>query len=594
MHQAAIFRQSAGQKVSQHYFLVNSYILHRFASCLEWKQQRKTTLKARASLANLKHSLSLPANLPKEGTSWLCCGLQWTVKKAPFTRRSKFVILATNIYFWSHFAVVVFNLVDFVKDITFATAVQHFDTNIVQSFSDRRYEQYFDFNVFYVFVISVGLMVAAQVVTYLYWLMITKKPKFLLACEHQGLATRALLQLVQYIPSTLPTVLFAQDSAVKLELGEQEDALMDPNNFHHHLELLSEERLLEKLALNIKIIEVVVEAYGQLIIQSVVLLRLRALIQTDYFKYFGISFEYVIIISMVFSIFSIFTTFWSYHIRSKQYFRQAVSAYTLLQLVTWILLITTKLIVYVVAFINFPALFFIPILLQFLVTGAILSFSNVSPSFKASPWHDRMIHCMVCCVLPLAVSECPQWQLEDVYSERVEGRCKVDSENKEDGTEQEEEGAANVGFDDDAINLDSLTHIIKKDKLKRVNTIMYQAEMEKKSRGEMMLALFLYTFECFSVASFSAVMYRFYHFESYRDFLENFVKEHASFLSFLPVPGFYGVVVALMALVTGVVVFSGLLIMTYYKRLHPRLTMFSVGREGHPSHQGETPSTRRL
>ena len=82
--------------------------------------------------------------------------------------------------------------------------------------------------------------------------------------------------------------------------------------------------------------------------------------------------------------FSIFTTFWSYHIRSKQYFRQAVSSSTFLQVITWIALITTKLVVYVIAFINFPALFFIPIVIQFCVTASILSFSNVSPSFKAS------------------------------------------------------------------------------------------------------------------------------------------------------------------------------------------------------------------
>lgn len=329
------------------------------------------------------------------GLNYFCCGLHINVQKAPFSPRSKLTIMATNIYFWSHLTVVFFNLVDFVKDITFATAVQHFDTNIVQSYSDRRYEQYLDFNVRYVFLISVGLMVVTQVITYLYWSMITKKPRFLIACQHQSLTTRALQLAVQYIPCTLPILLFAQDATVKMELGEQEDAVMNPDVFHRHLELLYEERLVEKLALNIKIIEVVVEAYGQLIIQSVVLLRLKALIQTDFFKYFGISFEYVIIASMVASVFSIFATFWSYHSRSKQHFRQAVSSSTFLQLITWILLIATKLLVYVVAFINFPALFFIPVVLQFLVTGAILSFSNVSPCFKASPWHDRVIHCMV-------------------------------------------------------------------------------------------------------------------------------------------------------------------------------------------------------
>ena len=112
---------------------------------------------------------------------------------------------------------------------------------------------------------------------------------------------------------------------------------MNTKNFLNHLELLYEERLVEKTSLNIKIIEVnivdikfskkyftyqvVCETYGQLIVQSVVLLRLKTLIQTDYFNYFGISFEVIIMMSMVISILSLFTTFWSYHTRSKQRFR---------------------------------------------------------------------------------------------------------------------------------------------------------------------------------------------------------------------------------------------------------------------------------
>ena len=525
-------------------------------------------------MANLRSSLSVVENIPREGVSWSCCGLEFIARRAPFRRRSIFAILASNIYFWSHFAVIFFNLVDFVKDVTFATAVKHYDTNIIQSGERIKkngtepYQEYEDFNVYYVFLISVNLMVAAQLITYLYWSMITRKPAFLMPCEHQGLVTRFLLQLVQYIPSTLPIVLFAEDSSVKLSLGEEEDSVMDPNNYHRNMELLNEERLLEKLALNIKIIEGVVEAYGQLIIQSVVLLRLKAIITTDYYKYFGISFEYVIIISMVTSIFSIFTTFWSYHIRSKQYFRQAISSYTFLQLITWILLITTKLVVYVFAFMNFPALFFVPVLVQFFVTALILSFSNVSPSFKASAWHDRVIHCMVCCVLPLAMSECPQWQPQDICAKEVEEREANDG--KQDDGEEEEEGNGNVAFEDDGINMDSFTstaQIIKTEKsaLKRVDTVSYQvkyrnpkvmknflqADMEKKSRGEMLLALFLYTLECFSVLGFSALMYEFYHFERYQANWEGFVKEHVNFFGLLPagVPGFYGVVIGLAFMV---------------------------------------------
>ena len=206
----------------------------------------------------------------------------------------------------------------------------------------------------YVFITSVSLILFSQLMTYLYWTMITRKPNFLMTCEHQGWLSRIGQLFIQYLPSTLPILLFAQDTSLKIALGEQNDSKsvfsqfnviitsisyreMNTQNFLNHLELLYEERLVEKTSLNIKIIEVILvnfkplislltcqvvcETYGQLIVQSVVLLRLKTLIQTDYFNYFGISFEVIIMMSMVISILSLFTTFWSYHTRSKQRFR---------------------------------------------------------------------------------------------------------------------------------------------------------------------------------------------------------------------------------------------------------------------------------
>ena len=259
----------------------------------------------------------------------VCCGLAFTlnISPAPDRRRSKFKIAASNHFFWLHFVIVLFNLGDLVKDITFTAAVQHFDRNIVQDFQTAdgeivsRYQQYYDFNVYYVFLTSVGLILFSQAVTYIYWTMISRKPNFLMSCEHQGILSRIGQIMIQYLPSTLPILLFAQDTSVKIAIGEREDSDMEPTQFMDHLELLYEQRLVEKISLNIKIIEVVCETYGQLIVQSVVLLRLKTLIQTDYFNYFGIKFEFIIMLSMVISVLSLFTTFWSYHTRSKQRFR---------------------------------------------------------------------------------------------------------------------------------------------------------------------------------------------------------------------------------------------------------------------------------
>jgi len=392
------------------------------------------------------------------------------------------------------------------------------------------------------------------------------------------------------LPSTLPILLFAQDTSVKISLGNMhQNQKMDATNFMEHMELLYEERLVEKTSLNIKIIEVVCETYGQLIVQSVVLLRLKTLIQTDYFNYFGISFEVIIMMSMVISILSLFTTFWSYHTRSKQRFRRLLSWSTFLQLVTWILLIITKLAIYVISFINFPGLFFVPVVIQFCVTLIVLTFTNVSPSFHASAWHDRLIHCMVCCVLPLAVSDDPQWQLQDVSLEKFKQPVTQDL----DSTIASDNGDSNNGFENDDGSLQSfgsITRILKKDKrtLRRMKTLSAE-EFEKKSRNEMMLALFLYTFECISVTAFSGIMYQFYHFEKYREYLKKFVSE---FFSFTPlIKSYYGVIVLMCVCVFTVVILSSILIITYYKKLHPRLNMFTVYSQASREMVHETVST---
>ena len=114
--------------------------------------------------------------------------------------------------------------------------------------------------------------------------------------------------------------------------------------------------------------------------------------------------ETIVIMSMSMSILSMFSTFWSYHTRSKKNSRHLLSLGSLIQMFTWMLLIATKIGVYVFSFINYPGLFFVPVLIQFSITFIILSYSKISPIFRAFSFHDRVIHCLVSCVLPLAVS----------------------------------------------------------------------------------------------------------------------------------------------------------------------------------------------
>ena len=240
-------------------------------------------------------------------------------------RRSKLRIIASNPRFWLHLIILLFTLGDLVKDINFSAAVNHYDKNVLknlQTFDGKtRYQQYHFFNIFYIYLTSVGLILSGQIVTYIYWSMVSRKPNFLMRYEEQGIWSRIGQIVIQCLPSTLPILLFAEDTSLKIALGEKEDAVMDPTQFLLHQELLSEQRLLEKVSLNLKIIEAVCETYGQLILQIVMLIRLKIIIKSDFFNFLGIQFESIILLSILLSVLSLFTTFWSYHSRSKLGFR---------------------------------------------------------------------------------------------------------------------------------------------------------------------------------------------------------------------------------------------------------------------------------
>ena len=240
-------------------------------------------------------------------------------------KRSKFRIVGSNPRFWLHLIILLLTMSDFVKDVNFSSAVNHYDKNVLQNLQtndeESRYKQYHLFNVFYVYLTSVGLILSGQIVTYIYWFMLSQKPNFLMSYEQLGIGPKICQIVIQYLPSALPILLFVEDTSLKIAIGEKEDLEMDPSQFLIHQELLSEQILLEKVSLSIKIIEAVCETYGQLILQIVILIRLKFLIKSDFFKFLGIKFEIIILLSILMSVLSLFTTFWSYHSRSKKGFR---------------------------------------------------------------------------------------------------------------------------------------------------------------------------------------------------------------------------------------------------------------------------------
>ena len=111
----------------------------------------------------------------------------------------------------------------------------------------------------------------------------------------------------------------------------------------------------------------VTESFGQLIITCLLIVRFQWLIEKDY-KSFGLDFKTYIIFTMTVSFLTMIHAIYKYHNRHRRSLRPMASLATPILLVTWSMLITTKVFVYVICFINTPGLFFAPVLIKMVVS----------------------------------------------------------------------------------------------------------------------------------------------------------------------------------------------------------------------------------
>ena len=107
----------------------------------------------------------------------------------------------------------------------------------------------------------------------------------------------------------------------------------------------------------------VTESFGQLIITCLLIFRFQWLVEKD-FKSFGIDFKTYIILTMIVSFLSMIHAIYKYHNRYRRSLRPMTNIGTPILLFTWTLLIVSKIIVYVIAFINTPGFFFVPALIK--------------------------------------------------------------------------------------------------------------------------------------------------------------------------------------------------------------------------------------
>ena len=144
----------------------------------------------------------------------------------------------------------------------------------------------------------------------------------------------------------------------------------------------------------------VTESFGQLIITCLLIVRFQSLLEKDY-KSFGINFETYILITMTVSFLTMIHAIWKYHNRHRRSLRPMASLATPILLFTWSMLITTKVFVYVVCFINTPGFFFIPALLKMFVSFVL--FEVLLEDFREKRKHEKFIYLLISFMVPTSL-----------------------------------------------------------------------------------------------------------------------------------------------------------------------------------------------
>ena len=143
------------------------------------------------------------------------------------------------------------------------------------------------------------------------------------------------------------------------------------------------------------------ESFGQLFVTSLLSVRFKWLLDKDY-KSFGLDFKTYIMITMMVSFSTMIKAVYNYHVRHRSSLRPMFSLSTIVLVFCWALLIVSKVVIYVICFINTPALIFIPIVLRIFVSFII--FECLDNDFKMKEVHEKFIYLLVSFLAPISMA----------------------------------------------------------------------------------------------------------------------------------------------------------------------------------------------
>ena len=106
------------------------------------------------------------------------------------------------------------------------------------------------------------------------------------------------------------------------------------------------------------------EAFGELVIQSILLFRFEWLVAKDTSSSFGLSFQIYMISVMSISFATMVSAILAYHNRDRKSVRNTFSLHTASLVLFWVILLVTKVTVYLFGFMNSPGLFWVPMLVK--------------------------------------------------------------------------------------------------------------------------------------------------------------------------------------------------------------------------------------
>ena len=144
----------------------------------------------------------------------------------------------------------------------------------------------------------------------------------------------------------------------------------------------------------------VTESFGQLIVTCLLITRFHWLVEKDY-KSFGINFQTYIILTMTVSFLTMIHAIYKYHTRNRRSLRPMATFATLVLLLTWSLLITMKVFIYVICFINTPGLFFVPVIAKMLLSHILFHF--FVEDFRGKRKHEKFIYLLISFMVPTSL-----------------------------------------------------------------------------------------------------------------------------------------------------------------------------------------------